>query len=54
MFTAEGKKIEGLYVAGGPQSGRFAVEYPISMKGLSMGMCITFGRIAGQNAAAGK
>lgn len=54
VFTAEGKRIEGLYVAGGPQGGRFAVEYPISMKGLSMGMCITFGRIAGQNAAAGK
>ncbi len=54
VFTKEGQQIEGLYVAGGPQGGRFAVEYPISMKGLSMGMCITFGRIAGENAAARK
>ena len=33
---------------------RFAVNYPISLKGLSVGMAQFYGYIAGQNAAAGK
>ena len=32
----------------------FAVQYPISLKGLSCGMCMVYGKIAGENAAAGK
>ena len=50
----EREVISGLYVAGAPQGGRFNVQYPISLKGLSCGMCMVYGKIAGENAAAGK
>ena len=43
-----------VYAAGATQGGRFAVQYPISLKGLSCGMCMVYGKIAGENAAAGK
>lgn len=46
--------IKGLYACGAPQGGRFNVQYPISLKGLSAGMCMVYGKIAGENAAAGK
>ena len=32
---------------------RFAVEYPISLKGLSVSMAIFYGNIADRNAAQG-
>ena len=48
------KRDTGLYAAGATQGGRFAVQYPISLKGLSCGMCMVYGKIAGENAAAGK
>ena len=54
MYNTEREVISGLYVAGAPQGGRFNVQYPISLKGLSAGMCMVFGKIAGENAAAGK
>ncbi|MFQ9741183.1 MAG: hypothetical protein ACLRX5_00990 [Slackia sp.] len=41
-------------MCGAPQGGRFNVQYPISLKGLSSSMCVTYGKIAGENAAAGK
>ncbi len=52
-FDADRNVIPGLYVAGNVQGDRFAVTYPISLKGCSVGMALFFGYIAGQNAAAG-
>lgn len=52
VYDTEGKVIEGLYVAGNVQGDRFAVSYPISLKGLSIGMAQFYGYVAGQNAAA--
>jgi fumarate reductase flavoprotein subunit len=43
--------IPGLYLAGNTMGNRFAVDYPTMVPGISHGMCITFGRIAGKNAA---
>ena len=54
VYNTDREIIPGLYVAGAPQGGRFNVQYPISLKGLSCGMCMVFGKIAGENAAAGK
>lgn len=53
VYREDGTQIKGVYVAGAPQGGRFNVQYPISMKGLSCGMCMVFGKIAGENAATG-
>ncbi len=52
VYNTDRQRIPGLYVCGAPQGGRFNVQYPISLKGLSCGMCMVFGMIAGQNAAA--
>ncbi len=54
VYSTDRQVIPGLYVCGAPQGGRFNVQYPISLKGLSCAMCVTFGKIAGENAAAGK
>lgn len=54
VYNTNRELIPGLYAAGATQGGRFAVQYPISLKGLSCGMCMVFGKIAGENAAAGK
>lgn len=54
VYNADRELIPGLYAAGATQGGRFAVQYPISLKGLSCGMCMVYGKIAGENAAAGK
>ena len=54
VYSTDRTIIKGLYVCGAPQGGRFNVQYPISLKGLSCAMCTTFGKIAGENAAAGK
>ena len=43
--------IEGLYVAGNVQGGRFAVIYPETALGVSVAMALCFGREAGTNAA---
>ena len=51
VYDTAGKVIEGLYVAGNVQGDRFAVSYPISLKGLSIGMAQFYGYVAGQNAA---
>lgn len=53
VYNTDGDKIPGLYVCGAPQGGRFNVQYPISLKGLSCSMCMVFGKIAGENAANG-
>lgn len=54
VYNTDRELIPGLYAAGATQGGRFAVQYPISLKGLSCGMCMVYGKIAGENAAAGK
>lgn len=51
VFDEDHKQIKGLYVAGCMQGGRFNVQYPISLKGLSISMCVLYGRVAGENAA---
>lgn len=54
VYNTDRELIPGLYAAGATQGGRFAVQYPISLKGLSCGMDMVYGKIAGENAAAGK
>ena len=46
VYSTDREVIPGLYVCG-------ATQYPISLKGLSAGMCMVYGKIAGENAAAG-
>lgn len=43
--------IEGLYAAGNNAGDFFAEDYPTIFPGVSISRCITFGRLAGQNAA---
>lgn len=45
--------IPGLYVAGNVQGNRFTGEYPMTIPGLSHSMALTYGKIAGENAAMG-
>jgi fumarate reductase flavoprotein subunit len=45
------KVIPGLYLAGNTVGNRFAVDYPTICPGLSHGMALHFGRVAGLNAA---
>ena len=45
--------IPGLYVAGNTMGGHYAVEYPVTEAGISLATAMTFGRLAGVNAAAG-
>ena len=47
-----GEIIKGLYVAGNMQGGRFGLQYPIGLKGVSHSMAMYYGKIAGENAAA--
>ena len=41
-----------LWMAGNVQGMRFAVDYPTIVRGLSHSLCLTFGRVAGEQAAA--
>lgn len=43
--------IPGLYLAGNTMGDRFAVDYPTMVPGISLGMALHFGRVAGRNAA---
>jgi len=52
-LNADGNPIPGLYVCGNVQGGRFSIEYPITVPGMSHSMALTFGRLAGMNAAKG-
>ena len=47
----DGKPIEGLYIGGNTMGGRYLIEYPVTVAGISLGTALTFGRLAGQNAA---
>ena len=46
--------IPGLYLAGNTMGNRFSGDYPTMCPGLSHGMAIHFGRIAGLNAVSQK
>lgn len=48
-----GDIIRGLYVAGNVQGGRFGMEYPIGLKGVSHSMAMYYGKVAAENAIAG-
>jgi hypothetical protein len=53
VLAADGKPIPGLYTAGNNMGGRFLVEYPVTVAGISLATALSFGRLAGKNAAAG-
>ena len=53
VYDEERAVIEGLYACGNVQGDRFAMAYPIALKGLSVGMAQFYGYIAGTNAAMG-
>lgn len=53
-YDEDRRIIPGLYVAGNIQGNRYAVEYPICMKGVSHSMCMYYGYVAGKNAVHGK
>lgn len=53
-LDAEQNIVEGLYVAGNTMGGRFLVDYPVTVAGASHSMAMSFGRLAGRNAAAAK
>ena len=53
-LDADKEPVEGLYVAGNTMGGRFLVDYPVTVAGASHSMAMSFGRLAGRNAAAGK
>jgi fumarate reductase flavoprotein subunit len=48
------KVIPGLYLAGNTMGNRFAIDYPTMVPGISHGMALHYGRIAGLNAATSK
>ena len=52
MIDANEQPIPGLFVAGNNQGRRFLVDYPVIVAGISLGTALTFGRLAGSNAAA--
>ena len=50
-LDAEGKIITGLYLAGNTVGGRFKLAYPLLCPGISHGMAMTTGYLAGEFAA---
>ena len=50
-LDAERNPIPGLYVAGNTMGGRFLVDYPTVVQGISHSSCMTFGRLAGTSCA---
>lgn len=52
-YDTEGKIIPGLYAAGNVQGNRVAVDYPLTVPGLSHSMALVYGRIAARNLAEG-
>ena len=50
-LDAERNPIAGLYVAGNTMGGRFLVDYPTVVQGISHSSCMTFGRLAGTSCA---
>ncbi|MDR1184088.1 MAG: FAD-binding protein, partial [Coriobacteriales bacterium] len=52
-MDAESNIIPGLYVCGNNGGGRFLVEYPVAICGLSLASAAVMGKLAGENAAKG-
>lgn len=50
-LNEEGCPVDGLYVAGNNQGCRFGAEYPMTAPGISHGLALSLGRLAGKNAA---
>lgn len=50
VYAEDRSIIQGFYVAGNIQGNRFAVQYPIALKGVSHGMAMYYGYVAGKNA----
>ena len=53
VLDTNGKVIPGLYAAGNTSGSFFAHQYPTTVPGITHSRAITFGRLAGRNAAAG-
>jgi hypothetical protein len=53
VYSNDGKVIPGIYVAGNIQGSRYAVQYPIAIKGISHSLCMFYGYTAGKNAVKG-
>ncbi|WP_350454051.1 FAD-dependent oxidoreductase [Slackia heliotrinireducens] len=53
VLDYDNEVIEGLYAAGGASGGFFSGNYPRHIFGPSIGRCVTFGYVSGQNAAMG-
>jgi succinate dehydrogenase/fumarate reductase flavoprotein subunit len=51
VLDAKGQPIPGLFATGNNMGGRFLVEYPVTVAGVSLGTALCFGRLAGKNAA---
>lgn len=51
VIDSEGKPIQGLYCAGDCSGNYFSTSYPNLLSGAAAGRSVTFGRIAGKNAA---
>jgi succinate dehydrogenase/fumarate reductase flavoprotein subunit len=51
VLNTAGEPIKGLYAAGNNQGGRFLVEYPVTVAGISLGSALCFGRLAGKAAS---
>ncbi len=52
-LTTDREPVPGLYVCGNTMGCRFCEDYPTTIMGVSHGMAMTFGRLAGINAAQG-
>lgn len=53
VLDKDGAVIPGLYAAGNTVGNCFANDYPVAVPGLSHSRALVFGRLAGENAAAG-
>ena len=53
VLDYDNEVIPGLFAAGGASGGFFSGNYPRHIFGPSIGRCVTFGYVSGQNAAKG-
>ena len=53
VLDLERQVIPGLYAPGNIQGSRFAIKYPFRLSGHSHAMAMFYGKVAGENAAAG-
>ncbi len=53
VLNTERAVIPGLYACGNIQGSRFAIKYPFRLSGHSHAMAMFYGKVAGENAAAG-